>query len=382
MSNVTQLLKQLIAIPSVNPLDADEPKWTHEGRICNFIKDWAEAKGLSIEWLEFTAGRPNLLVTLGPESANKSLMIEVHTDTVSVANMSVDPFEALEKDGRIYGRGACDNKGPMATLMACIDNELITQVENSDLQLRLAFTMGEEKGLLGAYELVAHGYTADKTVVLEPTGLAPVIAHKGCLTFEVKFNGIAGHASAPEKGLNAIEAAGHFMQRVRADEKEFAVTFSDEWKPSTSFGIIKGGSGSNIIPDECSLTVDRRYLASENIKEVIHSYEKILTELVAAAKLSSYTIIEQGEALNFFEEDEQSELVQQLQESIHKFIGERKPYGTGWCSDAVPFSTASKNVVVWGPGDIAQAHTKDEFIEITQLSLGESILKDFIISQI
>ena len=276
MSEVTKILKQLIAIPSVNPLDSGRPEWTHELRICEFIKSWAEAKSLSVMWLEFSKGRPNLLVKIGSDTASRSLMVEVHTDTVSVENMSINPFSAIEKNKRIYGRGACDNKGPMSALMAAIDKELISKIENSDLQLCLAFTMGEEKGLLGAYELVSHGHLADNIVVLEPTKLTPVIAHKGSLTLEVLFVGVAGHGSAPEKGINAIEAAGLFMQAMRAQEIKINEEYPIDWRPTINFGLIKGGSGSNIIPDQCSLTIDRRYLHSENIESIIQACEKIL----------------------------------------------------------------------------------------------------------
>ena len=259
---VVELLQKLVAIPSVNPEDTDDPAITGEQRLADFLKTRLEQDGWQVEYTWPEPGRPNLVARFGSEAAARSLMFEAHLDTVSVANMTIDPFAAELRDGRLYGRGACDMKGPMAAALHALSRPRLERLSAAGIQLIFVAAMGEEKGNQGALELAKSDLKADELIVLEPTGLQLVTAHKGTAWMEVELTGRAGHGSEPSEGVNAIEAAGRLMEALRTRTADRAKTACHPQLggPTLNTGKISGGSAVNIIADRCVLELDRRLL--------------------------------------------------------------------------------------------------------------------------
>ena len=369
------ILKTLISIPSLNPEDTEQVDWIGEARMVEWTEAFLTPLGFRCETVEITPGRPNLVARAGSLNPSKRVLIEVHSDTVAVDNMKVEPFVGLEKDGRIYGRGACDDKGPMAAALAAFTPELIKLYEENDVELIFALAAGEEKANLGAIELAEWGLAADYAIILEPTDLAPVIAHKGTLWFEIEILGRSGHGSDPAKGVNAITGMVEAIQRIRTMEAEVDSNLSDPYvgQPTYNFGVIKGGSATNIIADRCVLQVDRRTLPCEEHNEILGRIQKLLDEVVSEGFATGSAINLLISRSAFFTPPE-SHLIQQLEQAITEVDGPRESKGTGWFSDAGPLMGNCGEVVVFGPGSIQQAHTENEFIEIGELLKGRDVL--------
>jgi len=375
-----EILKELIKIPSLNPEDTDRTEWVGEQGVVDWVESYLTPLGFKCERREMQPGRPNLIARLAGPQATRSLCLEVHADTVAVDTMVIPPFEPTEREGRIYGRGACDDKGPMAAALAAMDETLVAAVLGSELELMIVISTGEEKSCLGAQQLADEGFRADQCIVLEPTALVPVIAHKGPFWVAVEVQGIAGHGSKPEKGLNAIEGMMAFISRLKAWETQRASAFQDELLggPTINIGQIEGGMAPNIIPDRCRIVLDRRNMPDEMPEEIVEVWSELLEALKAEGLIAGYHVEPQvtGKA---FHTSAASPLVEDLNISVAKYVQAKAPVGTGWFSDAGPLSAGCVEILVWGPGNIAQAHTKDEWISVEQLELGENILKDFIV---
>jgi acetylornithine deacetylase len=198
------LLRPLVEIPSVNPALSDDDTLRGEARLVDWLEPWFAQQGFRTRRIEATPGRPNLLAAFGAENPARTVLFESHLDTVGVSGFHGDPFALREENGRLYGRGACDTKGPLAAFMAALDADTLAAIRASGVQLLWLGAIGEETGNLGAEEAVAAGIRADACVVLEPTGLRIVHAHKGACWFKVATRGRAAHGSDPARGDNAI----------------------------------------------------------------------------------------------------------------------------------------------------------------------------------
>ncbi|HAL92906.1 MAG TPA: acetylornithine deacetylase [Verrucomicrobia bacterium] len=373
--SAVELLRQIVAIPSVNPALAAEDAWRGEKRLVDFLEPWFGAKGFRTERIEATPGRPNLMARFGAEEPEKTLLFESHLDTVGVAGFQGDPFALREADGKLYGRGACDTKGPLAALMAALDGETLAALAKSPVQLVWLGAIGEETGNAGAEEAVAAGLRADECVVLEPTDLRIVHAHKGVCWFTVATRGRAAHASDPARGDNAILKMPAIWRILEEEKEGAAKAFSDPvlGRPTVSVGTIHGGTGTNIVPDRCEIQVDRRLMPGETAAGVLEDLRRRLAAVPGGATVA---LLKEGLP---FHTDADADLVQRLGLAIEAAGEMPVREGAAWCSDAGVLSAACRQTVVWGPGSIAQAHTADEYIERESLEAGRETLRRFLI---
>ncbi len=373
---VVDLLYRLVSIPSVNPEDTDDPKVTGELRLAEFIAHHLDAKGFKVELLGPKRARPNVVARFGPAAARRRLLIEAHTDTVSVRNMVIDPFTPTLERGRLYGRGSTDTKGPMAAALNALTPQRLERLAEQDISFCFVGAMGEEKGCEGALWLAENGLAADEAIILEPTGLDVVTAHKGVLWLNVILEGVAGHGSAPDRGRNAIEAAalliGRLAEQMRALEVEPHPLLG---LPTLNTGKIEGGSAVNIIPDLCRIEFDRRYLPSESEQAILAEFRREVKRLIEEDRLLGGRVeFEEAKRSPAFSTRSDSRLVSELLEA-GKSLGEHpRVRGSSWYSDAGPLAACCREVAVFGPGFIEQAHTRDEFIEIDQLKRGSAML--------
>ncbi|MFH0907613.1 MAG: ArgE/DapE family deacylase [bacterium] len=375
---VAELLHQLVSIPSVNPSLADDPSIGGEARLAEFLAGHLERAGFKVDWHEATRGRPNVVGRYGPAQPRRSILVESHLDTQGIHGMTVPPFAGGIRDGKLFGRGACDTKGPMAAALTALDRPTLDAMAGAGIQLIYVGAMGEEKGNLGAEELVEVGIGADEALILEPTDLRVVHAHKGMLWFEVEIEGFAAHGSNPGLGVSAIRGMMRVVERIEnlVDAEAKTHVHPVLGRPTVNIGLIRGGSSINIVPDRCVIEVDRRVLPGDTSEQILRQVGQELDALKAKGDFSAWRIRKIKDGVPF-ETTAESALVKRLLASCAGAGVPPCAEGAAWYSDAGPFSRTCKEVAVFGPGSIRQAHTVDEFIELSSLESGMTILRSF-----
>ena len=377
MSSALHLLHEAIAIPSVNPSHGDAPELSGELRMAKWFQHQLEERSLNVELKDIMGPeRPAVIGQNEVSNPTRSLMIEVHLDTVGTSGMTVDPFAGTVREGKIYGRGACDMKGSTCAMLAALTTERIETLTQRGIKLLLVGAPDEETGLSGSRILAKEGLRADDAVILEPTRCQPVIAHKGAFWYELTLQGLAGHGSQPEKGVSTHEALATLLPELyRIHHQEADAHVHPLLGTSTlNIGRIEGGKTFNVIPDHTRLELDRRVVAGEDPARFAHRISGLLDRMTRDGHLTGGTLRLVGETPPF-ETHPESSLIQALQVAV----GENSSLqGTSWVSDASMFSQVCENTVVFGPGDIAQAHTVDEFIELEQLDKGVEIFGRFL----
>lgn len=367
------LARVLVATPSVNP--RLEESGAGEAAIAQLTAEWMRAWGLTVETSEVAPGRWNVIGCLRGEGVGPTLLLNGHLDTVGVAGMSVDPFAAQLRDGRLWGRGSCDMKGGVAALLAATAKIARDPPPGA---LLVALTADEEHASLGMEALVGSGLRADAAVVCEPTSLAVMPAHKGFIWVEAAFQGRAAHGSRPEVGVDAIEHAGLYLaalgvlrSRLRTGEPHPLLGYG-----SFHAGTIRGGSAPSVYPDTCRLVLERRTLPGEDTDRVIADFQDVLDDLRAAvpeldAKLTQELVRPASEVPSG------SPLVRGLSAACAGEGVEPTVAGmTAWV-EAAFLNQAGTPAVCFGPGSIAQAHSVDEWIDPAEIGLCAAVLERF-----
>jgi acetylornithine deacetylase/succinyl-diaminopimelate desuccinylase family protein len=329
-----------------------------------------EKEKIYAELQEVEPGRKNVIGRIHGKNKGKSLVLNGHLDTVP-PNGSMKSYEPSISNGKLYGLGSSDMKGAVAAMLYSL---ILIKRAGVELDGDLYFTgvIGEESGGTGTRFLINSGFKPDYAVVGEPTSLSIANSHKGCFLADVTIEGKAAHASIPQKGANAIAAMGNFICKIN---KEYIPELNkriqeNAGSPTISFGIIRGGKKVNIVADHCVLNIDRRWIASESKEQVIPELEKYLKDVCSENKDLKYSIVpalpQEGYFGPFFI-PESHELVKMSKEAV-MFSG-RKPEVTsmnGW-TDGATILHAGIPTVILGPGNMEQAHTADEWINISEL---------------
>ncbi len=371
-----QLLRELIALPSVNPAFlAGRDDLTGEQRVADFLASTADRAGLELEWQEVFPGRSNLLIRLTPAggSARRRILLAPHMDTVGVDGEA--RFKPIVKSGRLHGRGACDTKGSIATYLAALLELAASGPRPRETEIILTALVDEEDNQSGSRALVKRGLRADLAIVGEPTRLKVITAHKGDLWLRVTTHGKSAHGSNPHLGKNAVHAMARIVEEL---ETHYAATLRQRTHPllghaTVNVGFIAGGKQPNIVPDRCEILVDRRTLPGETDAAVIAELRALLRRLGVDAELTDT----KNEPCPALETDPSLPLVRQLA----RCAGQRRALGVDYFSDAAVLASGSIPSVLLGPGDIAQAHTADEWVELTQLERLTRLLVKFLRGQ-
>ncbi len=356
------LLGELIRIPSVNPEGESGVQESGEARLAEYLRELLSGMGAEVSLQEVLPGRPNVVARFpGDRPGKPRLLLAPHTDTVSVAGMTIDPFSGEVRDGKVWGRGASDTKGPMASMLAAI-SRLGEGISGLGHEIWFAGLMGEESGQHGAKALAAREHF-DFVIAGEPTDLKTVHAHKGSLWVTLTARGKAVHASAPERGENAIYAMTTAIEAIRGRViPEISRVQHPLLGHSTlSVGTIRGGSKTNIVPDHCEATLDIRVIPGEDPGWIV----TLLREATLGLELEYH-----GSAP--LHTDPANPLVRQLSS-----LG-ATPVGAPWFCDAAVFAEKGMPSVALGPGSIAQAHTADEWISVADLEAGADFFERFL----
>ncbi len=372
MTKTARLLSELIALPSVNSafLPANHPH-AGEARVADFLATLGKRAGLDIEFQQVLPGRRNVIARLRPSGkVRQTILLAPHLDTVNV--VSDAQLKPTTRSGRIYGRGACDTKGSVAVMFGALCDLAAMKARPRETEIIFIGLVDEEHGQSGSRFLAKKKFKADLAIVGEPTRLAVATAHKGSVWLEVETRGCAAHGATPWFGDNAV----HTMSRV-VDllETKYAAQLKRKKHPllghgTVNVGTICGGTQTNIVPDSCVIGVDRRTLPGESesaTRLAMSAFLKLrkLNATVSNVKLSPCPALETSERLP---------LVKQFLGTL----GQKRAVGLHYFCDAAVLASGGIPSVVFGPGDIAQAHTADEWIEIFQLEQGRAMLLNFL----
>jgi len=370
MSKAEKLLRELIALPSVNPafLPANDPRGG-EQRIGEFLAATAAKTGLDVEFKAVSAGRSNLLAVLSPQAKRRQrILLAPHLDTV---NAEDHQFVPVKKRGRIYGRGACDTKGTISAMLCALAELARNGPRPSKTEIVFAGLVDEENLQTGSRTFARSGYKADLAIVGEPTLLKVVTAHKGSIWAQLETRGKSAHGSRPELGENAVHEMARIVNWLETDyaallrRRRHAILGT----PSVSVGMIRGGTQANIVPDQCRILVDRRTLPGETEAGVMREVKSLLKK----RRLNGTINNGKFEPCLPMETNPDLPLVKQFLTSV----GQRRPAGVNYFCDASILSQGGIPSIVFGPGDIGQAHTSDEWIEIDSLERGQAMLLKF-----
>jgi acetylornithine deacetylase/succinyl-diaminopimelate desuccinylase-like protein len=364
--SVTELLQALVRIPSVNPHGDPGTDGVGERRIAEWLAEFLGGIGACVELREVLPGRPNVVAHWPGDRAGKPrLLFAPHTDTVSVGGMTIDPFAAELRDGRIWGRGASDTKGPMAAMLWAL-REMRERLPALGHEIWFAGLMSEETSQHGSRALAGEE-SFDFVIVGEPTGLDVVYTHKGSAFFYVTTRGRSAHGARPDLGINAIDKMLDVLAMIRGDfAAEFAAQSDTVLGASTlSIGTIRGGTKTNIIPDKCEVSVDMRFVP-------VHYHPAIIDEFRERLRRACPDLEISADPAPPLHTDPAHPLIAKLGECG------AKPIGAPWFCDACFFAERGMPAVAVGPGSIAQAHTKDEWIAIEDLERGVDFFRAFL----
>jgi len=376
MSATRKLLRELIALPSVNPayLPSRE-EWTGERRVAGFLAVEAARVGLATESQEVLPGRANLLVRYQPQGpVRQRILLAPHLDTVGGAPCSQALFRPREANGRLFGRGACDAKGSAAALFTALARITRTRQRPRHTEIIFAGLVDEEHAQSGSRALAASGFKADLAIVGEPTRLEVVTAHKGDLWLQLETRGRSAHGARPDLGRNAVHAMCRIVHLL---ETEYAAALRGRRHPllghaTVSVGSIHGGTQPNVVPAQCVCEIDRRTLPGETEASAIREIKALLRRHRLAASLAN----SKGAPCLPLETDPRLPLVRQFLRSV----GRRRPAGVHFFCDASVLAHGGIPSVVFGPGDIAQAHTQEEWISLAALDRATELLTRFVSS--
>ena len=345
MSEVIELLRQLVAIDSINPDLV--PGGAGEEKIARFIADWFERAGLEVVWDEPAPGRPNVIGIARGTGGGRSLLLNAHMDTVGIVGME-RPHDPFIQDNRLYGRGAYDMKGGLAAIMAA-------GVAAKKRALRgdviITAVSDEEFASIGTASIIKN-WTADAAIVTEPTELNICTAHKGFVWLDIETEGIAAHGSRPDLGIDAIVKMGKVLVGIEELDRSLRSTSSHRLLGSGSVhsSLIHGGQELSSYPNYCFLSVERRTVPGETLQKVETEISAILSQ-IAVSDSSFQASVKTGMVREPFESSLDEPIVRMLLHKTLAILG-REPIEighTGWMDSAL-LSSAGIPTIIFGPG--------------------------------
>jgi len=357
------LLKRLIRIPSVNPVIENG---SGENSIGSFIADWfRKSHEFNVYEQRVAKDRFNVIAVLPGKRNGRSLMLNGHMDTVGTSGMTTKPFAAKTERGMIHGRGACDMKGALAAMMSAA---LSVAKSNKQLHGDLVFTgvVDEEYKSSGTWNLIKR-FRADAAIVGEPTGLDIATAHKGYAWLQIETFGKRAHGSVPERGVDAIEKMAKIIsgiERIRHEHRRRRHPLVGTPKIHTS--TVAGGSEWSSVPGSCVLKVERRLIPGETTRDATNELNgiiRIATKQDSKIK-AKVQLIYHGDAM----EVKKPPHLSILQKTARHAGAEARIIGVPyWTDAAILVNQRGIPTCLFGPGDIAVAHSPDEYVSVNEV---------------
>ncbi len=382
MSEVIDLLAQLVSISSVNPMGRDlTGDDVLETRMGHFLEAWFQQEGIPCQRQTVEPGRDNIIAHLA--GGSRTVLFEAHQDVVPVDNMTIDPWKPEIRDGRLWGRGSCDTKAGMAGMMTAM-RRLKTAAPANMPSVTMLCVVDEEhqfRGISKAFEMGAGemGIEADMAIVAEPTELEIVASHKGVVRWKIVTEGISVHSANRDDGVNAIVRMGQVIQALENFHQQVLRSRTDPalGNAALSIGCIRGGTSVNTVPNRCEIEIDRRLLPGEEPMECIAEVHAWLTE---HAQLDFAPLFEDPWVISPpLQRTDDETVIRQLAQSCDRILGSHKISDVAYGTDAPVIAGAGIPVVVFGAGSVRQAHSKDEWVSIEQVEQATEVFYDFLV---
>ena len=359
---IVDVLKELIRIPSFNPPGSEK-------KIAECIRGILKKIGVPAKVEPVDKDRANVTGILKGAAGGPVLVLNGHLDTVPVKEgWQHEPFSGEIYGNRIYGRGAADMKGAIAAMIGAA-KKIKESKDKINGSLILSFVADEERKNSGTIRFLEKHKDIDYAVVGEPSDLDVVISNRGVLRLEISTFGKAGHASNPAGGVNAI----YNMNKAIGSLMELSESYGSNMenytqKPSLSVSLIVGGTAENIIPDKCEIIIDRRTVYHESTDDVIKEITGRFEEIKRKERTFGYSYKVTGE-LGPWKAGDDSGLLK-MADRVYQGCFNKRPIlkDLGATCETALFAAKGIDTLVFGPGSIEQAHTRDEYVEISQLN--------------
>jgi succinyl-diaminopimelate desuccinylase len=370
---LTDIISGLVSRETENPPG-------NERRAAEYVHEWLTDRGVDAELVrEPYEDRPQVAARVG--DGEPTVVLNGHVDVVPAGNReewSHPPYGAEIEDGRLYGRGSVDMKSGVAIAMKAIA-DLKGAVESDELAGSLAFqaAIGEETAEPGTKTLLERGYDGDYGVVLEPTGMRTATSEKGLAWYEITVAGEPSHASRPDQGDNAISNARPVLDALEAFDDRIGEREDDlVGRAHATVTQIEAGTKENVVPEDAVITIDRRFLPSESAEQLDAEIDDLLAAVEAEHGVeTSWRRTRTYESAAI---DPDSHLAEVFREASAEHAGvPTDPWGVKASTDVRNFvNDAGVEAITWGPGDLAQAHTYDEHVDLADATAGLRALED------
>lgn len=369
---ILELLMEMVKAPSHPGVPRQEEA------AARALAGYLRERGLPADLVEVREGRPNVVASIAGPKPGPHLLLCGHLDTVPPnAGSAADFFSAAIRDERMFGRGTVDMKGALAAMAGALA-DIRDSGGLASGRVTLAAVIDEEMESLGAEALIRSGFQADGAVIGEPTGNRVAIGHKGLEWLEVGFTGRAAHGSTPEAGISAIAAAAHFVSLV---ERELVPSFERRRDPvlglpAINMGTIRGGQQPSMVAADCTIQLDRRWVTTETIDQVFGDIEAILGR-VREARPGLKTRLERmpgGMATMLHG----PLVIDPAHPLVGAALGAFGDLGRAaapttvfpaWTDGALISREAGIPTLVWGPGELALAHSAEESVPLGEVLL-------------
>lgn len=369
MSPVLQTLADLVRINSINSSYEGGPG---EKEAAAYVRAFFEKRGIEVWEQEVFPGRNNVIARIPGHNPSRRIVFEAHMDTVSIKGMTIDPFDPVIRDGKLYGRGSVDDKAGLAAMMHAVA-DIHASGEKPPCEIWFAAVVDEEYSFRGVVKL-CEDLQAHAAVVAEPTEFKAVIASKGVLRWRIRTKGKAAHSAKPHLGINAITAMSRVVLALHEDHQRLHHTPHPLLGPATcNVGVIHGGVQVNFVPDEATIEIDRRLLPGEEVPAVLAHYQALLNGLTLQhpdlhAEMETPPMLQDWP----FETDPASPLVHLAQDILRSMDRDDTPCGVPFGSDASKFARLNIPTLLFGPGSIDQAHAAVEYVECAEVEKAQA----------
>ncbi len=369
---IINLLAKLVSFPSHEGIENQETE------VAEYICDYFIREGIEAELIPVADGRCNVIATIKGASAGRTLLFTGHTDTVPPYDMP-EPYQARIVDGKMYGRGVLDMKAGLACMMMAM-----VALKRSGITLSgdlvFAALIDEEAKSLGTRAwLKSCKQLPDAAIVSEPTNMEICVGHRGLEWFEFTFQGKTVHGGRQKEGINAIQKATKFINRLESDlipriEKKNPHPIIGS--PSMNYGLIRGGTQPSTVAGECILQMDRRWIPGESFQDVVREYQEIIDELSredpkfkADIKVMDISYMDEQYVHEAMDTDPNEHVVKTAEKAIEEVTGERAVIRsfTAWSDGGLINYYGKVPTIVLGPGELEYAHSAEEHIPVDSL---------------
>ncbi|MHC1723482.1 MAG: M20 family metallopeptidase [Aminipila sp.] len=368
---VISLLAELVRIPSHDGIE------NQETRVAEYIHNFFVKEGIEAELIPVIDGRCNIIANLRGTGKGNSLLFTGHTDTVPPYDMLGNPYDARILDGKMYGRGVVDMKAGLACMMIAM-----AAIKRAGIKLSrdlvFAGVIDEEAKSEGTRAYLQCGDIPGAAIVSEPTNMQVCIGHRGLEWFEFTFHGKTVHGGKQKEGINAIQKAMLFINRLeselipKTEKRTNAITGCS----SMNYGFIKGGTQPSTVAGECVLQIDRRWVPGEKYSDILNEYQQILDEIGAEDpkfkadfKVMDISYMDDKYIHEAMYTDPDEKIVRIASQTINELTGKNVALGSfpAWTDGGLINYYGKIPTIIFGPGNLSSAHSKDENIEINQL---------------